>query len=310
MESFTILEDSDLIDDMPRFVSMVLERHAKILKTVRWLEPVGIGPDKRLDLEWFMYAYLNLEQVEITHDNRFCSSGQCAVGTVIIPEHNPTTLFLPPSSSSIPTPAKTPPIHSKIGLSSWACTSTLTYLDISFNPFTTIKDDHQCRIQIESLYKKLDQLTALVELHIGCERRCQGPQLQTCQHTICPEARATAAKPAATFLTTTSKNDHQQIPPLTTTTMTATPIFDMSLTIGDLEILNISRIQGHNIQIPELEWMKTQWSRRLRSLQGIKRYWPDDRLKVNWPDLEARWCNCDYAHWKDDWKKHRPVVKY
>lgn len=296
LESLTISPDSDLIDDVPQFVNMVLKSHARTLKTLRWLGPAGIGLDDRLDLEWFLYACPNLERVEITNDNRFCSSGQRAVGTIIIPDHDPSTSPLP-----VPTTAKTLPNLSKLGLTSWACTTTLKYLDISFRPSSTINDDLQYRIQIESFYKKLGQLTALVELHIGCECRCRGPQLQTCQHTICPEGRVTAATPTTTH------------PPTTP----STPIFDMSLSTGlahmaglqNLEILNISRIHRHNIQTPELEWMKTHWSGRLRILQGTKRHWISDWLQKNWPELETRWCNCDYARWKDDWRVYRPIVK-
>ncbi|KAF9147340.1 hypothetical protein BG015_011043 [Linnemannia schmuckeri] len=117
LEPLTISEDSDLVDDVPRFVSILLESHAKTLKTVRWLGPTGIGQDERLNLKWFLYACLNLELVEITQDNRSCSSGQGTIGTVIL-DHDPTTLSARPSPSSTPTPTKTPPILSKIGLSS------------------------------------------------------------------------------------------------------------------------------------------------------------------------------------------------
>lgn len=297
LESLTISPDSDLIDDVPQFVSMVLKSQARTLKTLRWLGPTGIGLDDRLDLEWFLYACPNLERVEISNDNWFCSSGQEAISTIIITDHDPATSPLPVP----PTTVKTLPILSKLGLASWACTTTLTCLDISFRPSPTINDEIQYRIQIESFYKKLGQLTALVELHIGCECRCQGPQLQTCQHTICPEDRVTAVTPTTAH------------PPTTP----STPIFDMSLSTGlthmaglqNIELLNISRIHEHNIQTPELKWMKAHLSSRLKILQGTKRHWINDWLQENWPELETRWCNCDYARWKNDWRVYRPFVK-
>ncbi|KAG0381124.1 hypothetical protein BGX24_009953 [Mortierella sp. AD032] len=158
LESLTVSAGSDLVDDVPHFVNMVLARHASTLKTLRWLgSGGGYGPHERLDLEWFLYACPNLERAELSQSNRFCSSGQAAAGAVIIYDHSPT-----------PSP-KLPPLLQKLALSTtpWACTTTLTYLDISFRPSAEIKNEDQYRNQIVSFYKKLGQLVALIELHLG-----------------------------------------------------------------------------------------------------------------------------------------------
>ncbi|KAG0380382.1 hypothetical protein BGX24_008727, partial [Mortierella sp. AD032] len=327
LESLTISADSDLVEEVPVLVELVLKKHARSLKAVRWL---GFGGKvhERLDLQWFLNACPSLERVEITGDHRFCSSGQGAVGSVIIGDgallahSNRRSILHDPASKSSPSPLpsltspptllpslpnlsgalsqlglRTPPLLSG---SSWACTSTLTYLEISFRASPNIRNEYRYKIQIETFYKRLGQLTALVELHIGCECRCRGLQLRTCPHTDCTGSAALLG------------NDTS----LPTSPLEPTTIFDMSLAtglghmagLGKLQVLNISRIHGHNMQEPELEWMKTHWP-DLRRLQGIKKQHLIDWLKKYWSLLDVIWCNCTHERMKQEWRVIRPVLK-
>ncbi|KAF9910661.1 hypothetical protein EC991_005967 [Linnemannia zychae] len=356
LESLTVSVDSDLVDDVPVFVNMVLEGHAGTLKTLRWLgSGGGYELHQRLDLEWFLYACPNLERVELSKDNnRYCLSGLAPIGTITIHDHSPCTL-----------PTKTLPLLQKPSLPStpWACTTTLTYLEISFRPSDEIKNEDEYRNQIESFYKKLGQLVALTELHLGCECRCKGQQLRTCLHSSCVEGLSSSILVAAEcgnskdsqgedvvtdLLVKTSlqgqdnSEDRDQItgrekdsnstitnsahttssysPTLDVSTPRLTPspttILDMSLATGlahlsplvNLKILNISRLFGHNIQVPELNWMKTHWSKSLKVFQGYKKSWIEAWCKDNWPELELRLCNSDYNSRRQGWDYYWPVV--
>ncbi|KAF9083555.1 hypothetical protein BGX23_011325 [Mortierella sp. AD031] len=332
LESLTISEDSDLVDDVPRLVALVLERHTSTLKTVRWLGSAGkVG--ERLDLEWFLKACPNLERVEITGDHRYCSSGQGAVGTTVLtdsallcqPTHVPQD-SLPKKSSQSSTPASSPssppmPLVPKLARSpswlgprtpslsttSWVCGSSLTYLDISFRPSPNNINEHRYRIQVGHFYKKLGQMTALVELHIGCECRCRGTQLRTCQHTDCKDQDGNGSLDTAATATTGLSIDSSVVEE--DTEETATTIFDMSLATGlghlaglsKLQVLNISRIHGHKIGEPELEWMKSHWT-ELRVLQGVKKQHIVDWTKTNWSGLDVIWCNCELTLARKEWK--------
>ncbi|KAG0272050.1 hypothetical protein BGZ95_000084 [Linnemannia exigua] len=70
LESLTVSADSNLVEEVPALVEMVLKKHARTLKAVRWL---GFGgkAHERLDLQWFLNACPSLERVEITSDHRF-----------------------------------------------------------------------------------------------------------------------------------------------------------------------------------------------------------------------------------------------
>ncbi|KAF9911914.1 hypothetical protein EC991_001820 [Linnemannia zychae] len=307
MTTTPLLEDaySDIVEEVPVLVEMVLERHAKTLKTIRWLGSGGKA-NERLDLQWFLNTCPNLERVEIINDHGSCSFEKGEVGSVIISdgvfladENRGSTLIdtssksspLPPSSNLSRTSSRVGPqtplllLGSSSSSSSWACASTLTYLEINFRPSPNIRNEYRYKIQIESFYKRLGQLTALVELHVGCECRCHGSQLGTCQHTNCSDVDASNS-PALLDMDTNIKAD---------TTLEPTTIFDMSLATGldhmaglsKLQVLNISRIQGHNIQEAELEWMKMHWP-RLRLLQGVKKQGLVDWLERNWPLQEVR----------------------
>ncbi|KAG0279082.1 hypothetical protein BGZ95_002313 [Linnemannia exigua] len=293
LESITVSADSDLVDDVPQFVNMILERHASTLKTLRWLgSGGGFEPHERLNLEWFLYACPTLERAELSKSNRFCSSGQAAVGTVIIYDHSPT-----------PSP-KLPPLLQKLALSTtpWACTKTLTYLDISFRPSAEIIDEEQYMNQIVSFYKKLGQLIALVELHLGTPGDAEGDGDSDSEGAVVDllikaslqgqynandedqdmekvqDSAVTTPTPIPSLTLPTPDNPTTSLPPPTPST-----ILDMSLasglahlsTLHNLQILNISRIQGHNIQEPELAWMKTHWSKSFKLLQGYKKRWID-----------------------------------
>ncbi|KAF9098939.1 hypothetical protein BGX29_007379 [Mortierella sp. GBA35] len=325
LESLTISEDSDLVDDVPQFVALVLTRHAATLKTVRWLGSAG-KVNERLDLEWFLKSCPNLERVEITGNHRFCSSGQSAVGTVIITDtilldrsndlsHKLLSEPLPPLSLSSPLPPLPlvpilEPCPSRVGsptsslsTMSWVCGSSLTYLDVSFRPSPEVKREHQYKVQIEHFYKKLGQMTALVELHVGCECRCRGKQLKTCQHTECKDQPSVGTSDAAADLLSDTglqeKNAEE----------TVTTIFDMSLSTGlghlaglsKLRVLNISRIHGHRVGEAELEWMRSHWT-KLRVLQGIKMQHIVDWAKASWPRLDVVFCNCAVTDRKLRWK--------
>lgn len=78
-----------------------------------------------------------------------------------------------------------------------------TYLNICVRPSTTIKDERQYRFRIESFYKKLGYLAAIVELLIGCECHCRCSQLQTfVKFRLSPKNRPTPT-PTADAPTTT-----------------------------------------------------------------------------------------------------------
>ncbi|KAG0200945.1 hypothetical protein BGX33_010669 [Mortierella sp. NVP41] len=324
LESLTISEDSDLVDDVPRLVVLVLERHASTLKTVRWLGSAGkVG--ERLDLEWFLKACSNLERVEITGNHGFCTLGQATAGTIVITDvalldqsnclpHNPFSepSSLPLAHSLVRSPSQLGPSTPSMFSTFWTCGSSLTYLDISFRPSPDVKNEHQYRMQIEHFYKKLGQMTALVELHIGCECRCRGIQLRTCRHSdhenqnddgfldiAATTGVAVVKLPIDTRLV---ERDAEE---------TESTILDMSLATGlghlaglsKLQVLNISRIHGHRVREPELEWMKAHWT-KLRVLQGVKKKHLVDWAKASWPKLDVVLCNCVVTDRKLEWKWH------
>ncbi|KAF8927836.1 hypothetical protein BGZ47_001924, partial [Haplosporangium gracile] len=162
LESPIISADSGTVGDVPQFVTMLSERYAKTLKTVRRLGSAG----------------------------GICRSGQTAVDTVVITDAaaealvpnstktctqlDPTSKALPPSlSSSILNRVRQPsrldprpfPTFSTSSLSGWASTLTLTYLEINFRPSPNIMNERRYRLKIESFYRKLGELTVLVEDH-------------------------------------------------------------------------------------------------------------------------------------------------
>ncbi|KAF9105969.1 hypothetical protein BGX29_010841, partial [Mortierella sp. GBA35] len=322
LESLTISEDSDLVDDVPRLVALVLERHASTLKTVRWLGSAGkVG--ERLDLEWFLKACPNLGRVEITSDHRFCSSGQSTVGTVVITDaailgqpnnipRNPLSELPSPSlqsslSPSVPSLETYPPrVWSPTpSLSStfWACGSSLIYLDISFRPSPDVKNEHQYKMQVEEFYKKLGRMTTLVELYVGCECHCRGKQLMTCRHTECRDQSSADSLDAAAGFSSDIRLQEKDAEE------TVKTIFDMPLSTGldhlarlsKLRVLNISRIHSHRIGEAELEWMKTRWT-ELRVLQGVRKQHIVDWAKANWSRLDVVWCNCEVTNVGDEWR--------
>ncbi|KAF9105971.1 hypothetical protein BGX29_010843 [Mortierella sp. GBA35] len=332
LESLTISDDSDVVENDFQLVALVLKRHATTLKTVRWLGSAG-KVYERLDLEWFLKACPNLERVEITGDHRYCSSGQGAVGTTVLTDSallcQPTHVLqdsLPKKSSQSSTSASSPssppmslvpklarspswlgPRTPSLSTTSWVCGSSLTYLDISFRPSPNNINEHRYRIQVGHFYKKLGQMTALVELHIGCECRCRGTQLRTCRHTDCKDQDGNGSLDTAATATTGLSIDSSVVEEDTEETVTT--IFDMSLATGlghlaglsKLQVLNISRIHGHKIGEPELEWMKSHWT-ELRVLQGVKKQHIVDWTKTNWSGLDVIWCNCELTLARKEWK--------
>ncbi|KAG0200947.1 hypothetical protein BGX33_010671 [Mortierella sp. NVP41] len=279
LESLTISEDSDLVDDVPRLVVLVLERHASTLKTVRWLGSAGkVG--ERLDLGWFLKACPNLGRVEITSDHRFCSSGQSTVGTVVITDAailgQPNNIPRNPLSE-LPSPS----------------------LQSSLSP----SNEHQYKMQVEEFYKKLGRMTTLVELYVGCECHCRGKQLMTCRHTECRDQSSADSLDAAAGFSSDIRLQEKDAEE------TVKTIFDMPLSTGldhlaglsKLRVLNISRIHSHRIGEAELEWMKTRWT-ELRVLQGVRKQHIVDWAKANWSRLDVVWCNCEVTNVGDEWR--------
>ncbi|KAF9120762.1 hypothetical protein BGW39_011116 [Mortierella sp. 14UC] len=59
LESLTISADSDLVEEVPALVEMVLKRHGKTLRVIRWLGSGG-NVNERLDLQWFLNAFVTV----------------------------------------------------------------------------------------------------------------------------------------------------------------------------------------------------------------------------------------------------------
>ncbi|KAF9927907.1 hypothetical protein FBU30_002794, partial [Linnemannia zychae] len=320
LESFTISSGAK-VEDVSKLVTMLLEKHGKTLKTLRWLGS-GCSNTDRLDLQQFLSSCPQLERIELTSDNRTCFSGQ-SLSAIVISDAMPVPLCSnssqePTSSKSQLTRTLSLPNKSRASLTlgqPWVCASTLTYLDINFRPALSIRNEYRYKAQIEYFYKQLGQLKALVELHLGCECRCHGLQLQTCRHMdcwdlksndiICKQLEETGLQDKGTIASDPAPDPTDSI------TQDQTTIFDMSLATGldhmkelrKLQVLNISRIHGHNVEILELEWMKTNWP-ELRWLQGLKRNHLVEWLEVNWPRVQAVWCNCRRYQMQQSYSYH------
>ncbi|KAF9131790.1 hypothetical protein BGW39_001325 [Mortierella sp. 14UC] len=66
LESLIVSGNSNMIDDVPMFVNMIMEEQASTLKTLRWLGSGGGNElHERLDLDWLLYACSNLERAEL-----------------------------------------------------------------------------------------------------------------------------------------------------------------------------------------------------------------------------------------------------
>ncbi|KAF9390863.1 hypothetical protein BGX21_011359 [Mortierella sp. AD011] len=179
----------------------------------------------------------------------------------------------------------------------WPCHRTLTYLDVSFYPDRKITDEKRFRDQIEHAYKKIGQLQQLVTLHLGCVCRCEGPHLVYCVHSRWdyeqgdPETVTPPAPQSAEALQEQSAYYPMSV-------LLAGPqdgvILDMSLATGlshlsglkKLRLLNISKIMGHKVGYPELEWMKENWP-ELEEFYGTRNAKLREWIQEHWPGLKA-----------------------
>ncbi|KAG0307140.1 hypothetical protein BGZ98_000959 [Dissophora globulifera] len=270
LESLTV---SGSVFDARGVIQALVDHHASTIKRIRWTG--GGGFEGGLDLELFLKTCPNLERLETSHGSLVSYTGQGASGSMWI---------------------KNIPLPSTPDLMQWICWANLTYLDITFYVDRNIVDEQQFRDQIELTYKKLGQLTALEELHLGCECRCIGPQLQYCDHSQLarpPSSVSTASmfqqieaqakndlcspsSPAETGQHGVNNNiDKRKMYDVRQPNDGA--ILDLSLATGlahlaglkKLRTLNISRIKGHKIGYPELEWMRDNWP-QLTTFKGLR----------------------------------------
>ncbi|KAG0000425.1 hypothetical protein BGZ79_005944 [Entomortierella chlamydospora] len=202
------------------------------------------------------------------------------------------------SSSLSPSPSSQTSVYPTLPLESyWPCHRTLTYLDVSFYPDRKITDEKRFREQIEHAYKKIGQLQQLVTLHLGCVCRCEGPHLVYCVHSRWdyeqgdPEIVTLPAPQSAETLLEQSTYYPMSV-------LLAGPqdgvILDMSLATGlghlsglkKLRLLNISKIMGHKVGYPELEWMKENWP-DLEEFYGTRNAKLREWIQEHWPGLKV-----------------------
>ncbi|KAF9353478.1 hypothetical protein BGX26_008765 [Mortierella sp. AD094] len=202
------------------------------------------------------------------------------------------------TSSTSSSPSSLTPVYPTLPPKSyWPCRTTLTYLDVSFYPDRKISNEKQFRDQIEHAYKKIGQLHQLVTLHLGCECRCEGSHLVYCIHSRWdyeqgdPEI-VTPPNPQPEDIIQ-ERSAHFPMSVLLAGAQDGV-ILDMSLATGlahlselkKLRLLNISKVMGHKVGYPELEWMRENWP-ELEEFYGTRNASLRNWIQEHWPGLKV-----------------------
>ncbi|KAF9112617.1 hypothetical protein BGX27_003075 [Mortierella sp. AM989] len=296
-----------IVHDAREVINAVISTHAKTIKKIKWVG--GGGFNGGLDLEIFLRNCQNLKSLETTFGSLYDFTDQGAIGGLRIrdeplPSVTPTStttldlslssLTLEESSSSSTTANLSCPTLPPN--SYWPCRETLTYLDVSFYPDRKISNEKQFRSQIEHAYKKIGQLHELVTLHLGCHCRCEGSHLVYCTHSRWDYEQGDAeivvppSPPPQPII-----QERQAYFPMSVLLAGAQDgvILDMSLSTGlahlsnlkKLRLLNITKIQGHKMGYPELEWMQENWP-QLKEFYGTKNAKIRTWVQEHWPALQ------------------------
>ncbi|KAG0361824.1 hypothetical protein BC939DRAFT_506824 [Gamsiella multidivaricata] len=285
LKSVTI---SGHVHDARELVQVLIQYHARSLTHIRWTG--GGGFQEGMDLEDLIRVCSNLERLETTYEHSYknFSSGQGAAGTMWITDEPilPALESLSLSSSSSPSSSSSSSFF-------WACYATLTHLDITFFPQKEVEDEERFMLRVEDTYRKLGQLSVLVDLRLGCHCRCYGARLKDCNHFWYN------ATNGSTEIMVQAASD---VGVNTLLSATHNAILDMTLATGlghmagcrRLRFLSVARIQGHRIGYPEMEWMREHWP-ELRELRGVRNTRLIEWARQNWPELKATYLHTSRA---------------